>query len=166
MVIHNNDFAFKIKKKIFFSVVALFSLIILTIAIDTILGEFNSTYTVNYVYRFILIVGVTLMFFAFLRSDFKRDYNFIYFSDEDANFLVFRFYPLLNLKKKYTTYKIPVTSFHKHEIIREDEFIWLVLYQEAPQNKIAKYPPLNINGLNEVQILSLHEVLQNKLLIK
>ncbi|MDA3882599.1 MAG: hypothetical protein PF481_04905 [Bacteroidales bacterium] len=159
MVIHNNKLITKIQKKFFISLILLLSLIVLTLAADTILSEFGYIESFSFLYRFLFIVGYCAFFYISFRKDFSKKHHFIYFSDDDPQFLVFRFYPLFQFKRSYTTYKLPITSFYSSEIQRDDENVWLILYQKNEQQKIAKYPAINLNSFSEKQILSLSEVL-------
>jgi|SRR5690554_5336071 len=159
MVIHNKKLITKLQKKYFISLIVLVSLIVLTIAADTILSEFGYTESVGFLFRFSFIILCCALFYLFFREDFSRKHHFIYFTDDDPQFLVFRFYPLFKFKKSYTTYKLPITSFYSSEIQRDDQNVWLILYQRNEQGKIAKYPAINMNSFSEKQIQSLSEIL-------
>jgi len=149
MVIQNSTFTGKSK------ITRLVALIILLIIVSTIsffntlLLEFNINYIVSWYYKLIVITIVCLIYGLYIWKRFQKNYYFLYFTDDDKQNLVFRFYHIKTFGKKYTTYKIPIHAFQKFEIIETEKSRELFLFQKVNDNKTAKYPPISIMGYNK-----------------
>ena len=108
----------------------------------------------------IIICGIlSVLFLAFYWFQYKMEYTYFYFSNNNKN-LVFRFYSLRNLYGKPKTIEISKLNFYKYDITssfmgRKD---YLILCQKTPKG-IAKYPPISLTLLNKEQKTNLKRAL-------
>jgi hypothetical protein len=160
MVFQNSFFTSKLKTKNFLGVVGITSLILITLLIEGILREFGVEVLIQWSYRYIFIAIAISVYVYFVYSQYKKRYNYLYFTDDDKNFLVFRFYQIKLFGKEYVTYKIPVTSFHSFQIREQDSIKQLFLYQITAEKKVAVYPSISLSGCNNHEIHTLQTALQ------
>jgi len=165
MVFHNGQFTGKLQIRSFISISSLIIFILLMFFIGTIIREFGHNIDFPFMYRYLIIILAIGIYAWYSHTILKKNYYYIYFTDDDKNHLVFRFYHIKTFGKKYTTYKIPITAFYSFEISENFGQKQLVLYQKMQNNKIAKYAPINISALSRDQIITLTEALQQYSLI-
>jgi len=90
--------------------------------------------------------------------EYLKDYNYIYFADEN-NKLLFRYIPLRPFKNKRYSIEISKDKFQGYKIERPSPFKQeIVLFVKTPQG-IAKYPPISLSALNEEEFNNLKKAL-------
>ncbi len=125
---------------------------------ESVAGEFGYKGDVSLLFKLPAIAAIWIVYGVFTYVRHKKKYCFIFFTDEDKQNLVFRFYHIKIFGKKYSTYKIPIPDFYKYQIVKENNKHELYLYQRI-QNKFAKYPPISITALTKSEISTLMQEL-------
>lgn len=160
MVFQNSFYISKLKTKNFLGVIIIVSLILILMLIEGILREFGLSVVIPYSVRIPIALCCIAAYIFYVYMQQKKNIHFIYFTDEDNNHLVFRYYHVKIIGKKYTTYKIPVTSFYSYKILEDNPYKELALFQVMPNNQIAKYPPISLAALSEHEIKTLTDALK------
>lgn len=114
--------------------------------------------------KYYLAIIVTLIYLGHNFYGYLKDYNYIYFSDEDNRKILLRYVSLMPFSNKRYSVEINKADLHSYKIKRSSLNLRqeLVLYVKTPQG-IAKYPPISITALSEVQLNQLKKAL-NKVL--
>ena len=103
-------------------------------------------------------VIVSLIYLGQNIVEYLKDYNYIYFNDEN-NKILFRYIPLRPFRNKRYSIEISKEKFHGYKIERPSIFKQeIVLFVKTPQG-IAKYPPISISALNEEELNKLKKAL-------
>ncbi|MDR0940621.1 MAG: hypothetical protein LBM68_00170 [Bacteroidales bacterium] len=158
MILQNNTFAGKSKIQRIIGLIALMLVFVITLLWNGLAAEFNwSQLSSSQKIVILLIASAIYALYNWLR--FKKKYCFIYFTDDDKEHLVFRFYHIKLIGKKYTTYKIPVQLYARYKIQYTNNLPELVLYQKTQSGKLAKYPPISLSALNKQEFKELTETL-------
>jgi len=162
MIFQNSRYTGKSKIWRMSTLIIVFSICTSIAIAETVLEEFMKNHVkidISYRIAGILIVLAIYALMTYVRL--KKKYSFVYFTDEDRKNLVFRSYHIRIFGKKHTTYKIPIPSFHKFEILETNKHKELVLFQRVQNNKAAKYPGISLSALSPEEIATLSEALQN-----
>jgi|SRR5574344_1575372 hypothetical protein len=160
MVIHNEQYASKLKIWKTIGVVGITTICVYIPLSATFLREFGIEINPLNALQCTLFIFIALGIYAsiiYLRH--KQRLNFIYISDEDKQNLVFRFYHIQLLMQKCNTYKIPFDAFKKYEIVKNNKDTDLILYQKMGNNQMAKYPAISLNALKEDDIQQIKDLL-------
>ena len=160
MILQNNTFAGKSKIQRMVALIALMVMFLLVLFWNSLAGELDWT-QLGPTQKTILvfIAGAAYAFYNWYR--FRQKYCFIYFTDDDKEHLVFRFYHIKLIGKKFTTYKIPMQLYAKYEIQYTNKLPELVLYQKAQDGRLAKYPPISLTALSSKELTELTETLDS-----
>ncbi len=157
MILQNNTFAGKSKIQRIAALIMLMVVFVITLLWNSLAVEFDWYQLSNSQKAFIVVIaGMAYTFYNWLR--FRKKYCFIYFTDDDKEHLVFRFYHIKLIGKKYTTYKIPMQLYAKYEILHTNKLPELVLFQTQGR-KLAKYPPISLTALSKEELNILTETL-------
>jgi len=158
VVLQNNTFAGKSKIQRMIALITLMVVFVLVLLWNSLAVEFGwAELGTTPKTILVFIAGAAYAFYNWHR--FRQKYCFIYFTDDDKEHLVFRFYHIRLIGKKFTTYKIPMQLYAKYEIEYTNKLPELVLYQKAQGGKIAKYPPISLTALNKEELKTLTETL-------
>ncbi len=109
--------------------------------------------------KIFICAGLSVIFLVFYWFQYKMEYNYFYFSNNNKN-LVFKFYSLRNFYGKPKTIEIAKMSFMKYDITTSffNKKESLVLYQKTAKG-VAKYPPISLTLLNKNQKTELKRAL-------
>lgn len=158
MILQNNTFAGKSKIQRIIGLIALMLVFVITLLWNGLAIDFGWYQLLPSQKAVILLIAsIAYALYNWLR--FKKKYCFVYFTDDDKEHLVFRFYHIKLIGKKYTTYKIPVQLYAKYEILHTKNLPELILYQKTQSGKLAKYPPISLSALNNAELKELTETL-------
>ena len=158
MILQNNTFAGKSKIQRMIALIALMVVFVLVLLWNGLADEFGWK-ELGATQRTVLVFIAAGGYAFYNWQRFRQKYCFIYFTDDDKEHLVFRFYHIKLFGKKYTTYKIPMQLYAKYEIQYTNKLPELVLYQKAQGGKIAKYPPISLTALSKEELKTLTETL-------
>ncbi|MDR1762098.1 MAG: hypothetical protein LBR55_06580 [Bacteroidales bacterium] len=158
MVLQNNTFAGKSKIQRIVGLIVLMLVFVIVLLWNGLAADFG-WHELSVMQKTIILCAVSAVYALYSWQRFKKKYCFIYFTDDDKEHLVFRFYHIKLIGKKYTTYKIPMQLYAKYEIQYTKNLPELVLYQKANGGKIAKYPPISLTALSKEELNTLVEVL-------
>ena len=95
--------------------------------------------------------------------DYLKDYKYIFFSDEEGK-LLFRYVSLRPFNNKKYSFEIKKNELYTYKIKRSPLNFKqdLVLYVNTPQG-VAKYPPISISALNDLEFNKLKKALNETL---
>lgn len=98
---------------------------------------------------FPVFFGLLFLIYIFIRQN--KKFNFIIYDDEEEdNFILIKYYPMLSFNPKHQMLKIPKNALYKIEIqkaffnLREE----IIIYQTI-KKEVAKYKPIPITALNK-----------------
>ncbi len=150
MIIDTKDEASTLWRTKIFAVIVFALLVIAILFIGLPIGQ-----TV----KMIICGGLAAIFLLFYWFQYKMEYTYFYFSNNNKN-LVFRFYSLRNMYGKPKTIEISKSGFWKYDITSSffNKKESLVLYQKTPKG-IAKYPPISLTLLTKNQKTDLKRAL-------
>lgn len=98
----------------------------------------------------LLSVILAIVYLLYLLFNYLHDYHYFYFSDEEENKLIFRFFPMKIMIERKSSIELNKSEFAGFFIekklggLRE----YLIIYQKL-NNKIGKYPPISISILGK-----------------
>lgn len=98
----------------------------------------------------LLSVILALVYLLYLLFNYLHDYHYFYFSDEEENKLIFRFFPMKIMIERKSSIELNKSEFAGFFIERKLVGLreYLIIYQKL-NNKIGKYPPISISILGK-----------------
>lgn len=144
MVIDNKEFEASVR---LYRMISLF-VTALTISFIIYIKEID-----NYSFGLTRMFWALLIFLAYAIYNIlriRRNYHYIYFSDEE-NKITVRFYSTNMFTKKFKAIEIPYTDFYKYELEGKgiDQTLKLFFNKD---NKIYKFDPIPLSALNKRQV--------------
>ena len=161
MVIENKNKSVRISQVRYLFAIIFFPLIVILSTTDLIRESFIGL--TKYHWAIVLAVAYLLQNIY----EYLRDFNYIYFSDEDEKGkLLLRYVSLRPFNNKKQSIEIKNDDLHSYKINRKGLNLKqeLVLYVYTPQG-IAKYPPISISALSEEEFNKMKKILNQTLKI-
>ncbi|MFO8234255.1 MAG: hypothetical protein R6U04_02450 [Bacteroidales bacterium] len=154
MIIENKTKSLRISQQRFLAAIIFFPLIVVLLATDLIEDKFLE---LNKYYWAII---ATVIYLGQNVYEHLKDFNYIYFSDEEDNKLLLRYVSLKPFDSKKYSIEIKKEDLHSYKINRKSLNFKqeLVLFVRTPQG-IAKYPPISISALSEGELNQMKKVL-------
>ncbi|MGM0530655.1 MAG: hypothetical protein ACQER7_04830 [Bacteroidota bacterium] len=152
MKIENSKKTMVINQLRYIMVIAFIVIVVVLLTTDLIRSEFLG------LNKYYWAVIISLLYLGQNIYEYLKDYNYIYFTDEN-NKILFRYIPLRPFKSKRYSIEINKGKFHGYKIERPSVFKQeIVLFVKTSQG-IAKYPPISISALNEEEFNKLKKAL-------
>lgn len=158
MILQNNTFAGKSKIQRIVGLIVLMLVFVVTLLWNSLARDLGWG-ILSSMHETVILFVASAAYAFYNWQRFRKKYCFIYFTDDDKEHLVFRFYHIKLIGKKYTTYKIPMQLYAHYVIEYIDKLPVLVLYQKAQGGKLAKYPPISLTALNSKELTELTQTL-------
>ena len=152
MKIENTKKTLIINQLRYITVIAFIIIVVLLLTTDLIRTEFLG------LNKYYWAVIVSLIYLAQNIFEYLRDYNYIYFSDEN-NKILFRYIPLRPFRSKRYSIEINKKEFHGYKIERPSIFKQQIVLYVKTQQGVAKYPPISISALKEEEFNKLKKAL-------
>ena len=133
----------RINQRRYISVVAFITILVALLATELVSNTFLG---LNKYYWAVIVAAAYLVqnYYEYL-----KDYNYIYYNDEDENKILFRYISLRPLKNKRYSIEINKNQFQGYKVERPSALKQvIILYIKTPQG-VAKYPPISISALSE-----------------
>ena len=142
MKIENTKKTLIINQLRYITVIAFIVIVVLLLTTDLIRNEFLG------LNKYYWAVIVSLIYLGQNIIEYLKDYNYIYFTDEN-NIILFRYISLRPFKNKRYSIEISKENFHGYKIERRSPLKQeIIFFVKTPQG-IAKYPPISISALSE-----------------
>jgi hypothetical protein len=155
MEIENTRKTIKINQMRYITVIAFIVLMVVILTTDLIQNTFLGLSKAYWA------IVVALLFLGQNLFEYLKDYNYLYYNDEENNKILFRYISLLPFKNKRYSIEIQKEQFKGYKILRPNPFKQeIVFYVSTPQGT-AKYPPISISALNEDEFNKLKKALNN-----
>jgi FlaA1/EpsC-like NDP-sugar epimerase len=158
VILQNNTFAGKSKIQRIIALIVLMLIFVVTLLWNSVAIDFG-LYQLSPTQKLFILFAASAAYAVYNWLRFRQKYTFIYFTDDDKEHLVFRFYHIKLIGKKFTTYKIPIQLYAKYEISHANTLPELVLYQRTEAGKLAKYPPISLTALKSAELKELTDAL-------
>ena len=156
MEIENTKKTIIINQIRYITVIAFIVIVILLLTTDLIRTEFLG------LNKYYWAAIVTLIYLGQNIFEYLKDYNYIFFTDEN-NKIIFRYIPLRPFRNKRYSVEIGKEEFHGYKIKRPSALKQeIILYVKTPQG-IAKYPSISLSALNEEEFNKLKKALNQHL---
>lgn len=157
MEIENTKKTLRINQTRYISVIVFIVIIVVLLTTDLVKGDIMGFNTYH------LAIIVTLIYLGQNILEYLKDYNYIYFDDNDKNKILFRYISLRPFKTKRYSIEMEKDKFHGYKINRPSPLKKeIIFYINTPQG-IAKYPPISISALSEDEFNKLKKALNQYL---
>ncbi|MFP3860378.1 MAG: hypothetical protein ACLFUW_06110 [Bacteroidales bacterium] len=158
MKIENRSKSLRISQMRYITAIIFFPLLVGLLVTDFVDEQFFG------LSKYYLAIFATLIYLAHNVYEYIKDFNYIYFSDEENHKILLRYVSLMPLKNKKYSVEIKKSDLHSYKISRSSMNLRqeLILYVRTPQG-IAKYPPVSITALSEDELNQMKKAL-NKVL--
>lgn len=144
MIIENKNTTVRINQTRLILLI-IFIPLILVMSTTDIMGR-----TIMGMNKYYWVIFLTLIYIIYNIYEYIKDFNYIYFSDEDEEGkLILRYISLRPFKGRRFSIEIEKEKFYAYKIVRALFNLnkYIILYINTPQG-VAKYPPISITALN------------------
>lgn len=160
MILQNNNFAGKSKIQRITGLIILMIVVVTTLLWNDLARDFG-WFELPTALKITILLAAAIAYTLYNWLRYRKKYCFVYFTDEDKEHLVFRFYHIKLFGKKFTTYKIPMQLYSKYEVSHNKNIPELVLFQKTQSGKLAKYPPISLSAFNAEELNELTKALDS-----
>jgi hypothetical protein len=152
MVIENKNFSLRISQLRYITAIIFLPLIVVFLATELV----EKTFLGMNKYQWAIVAAALYM--AHNTWEYIKEYNYIYFSDEENGKLLLRYVSLRPFNNNKYSIEIQKNNLHSYKIVRHTFKQKLVLYVKTPQG-VAKYPPISISALNTDEFNKMKKIL-------
>lgn len=152
MEIENTKKTLIINQLRYITVIAFIVIVVVLLTTDLIRTEFLG------LSKYYWAIIAVLIYLGQNIFEYLKDYNYIYFSDEN-NKILFRYIPLRPFRNKRYSIEINKQEFHGYKIERPSIFKQQIVLYVKTQQGVAKYPPISISALKEEEFNKLKKAL-------
>lgn len=160
MVIQNSYFVGRSKIRRMIELIVLLIITSVLFFWPRLMYDFRISCEIEMWQRLLIFFVIIAVYVLHVIRQLQRNLYFVYASDDDNENLIFRFYQIKLLGKKYNTYKIPFLLFYSFEIKKTNGNTELILFQKI-DGKVAKYPPIYLNAFKQEEVEEMKSFLQS-----